>query len=272
MPLALGTAGLVLITLLWVLALPRLLESVPPILRALLARIQHHAEPVLVDGYDPGRELRAEQRARALLRSCVNDEEWAMYSELGFLRVWGTLSERPRTARSGAALLRLIDERTLRTRGSARLVGGRWASVGGLVRLIGKRRSSVERGADVPYAYLIYPHAPILAYIPQSGALLGEYCVAFPDRTRPYGSARLPDADDVLAKWMALTTHERSLIERSNLHLPGRQIGIAQARRDLVRLSCWERERANIPRAPQPVERSGPRERASLRAGSVPAL
>lgn len=39
--------------------------------------------------YDPGRERRAEQRARELLRSVVNDEEWAMYSDLGFIRVLG---------------------------------------------------------------------------------------------------------------------------------------------------------------------------------------
>jgi simple sugar transport system ATP-binding protein len=32
---------------------------------------------------------------------------------------------------------------------------------------------------------------------------VGEYCVEFPDDTRPYGSARLPDSDDVLAKWIA---------------------------------------------------------------------
>ncbi len=38
--------------------------------------------------YDPGRERRAEQRARELLCSCVNEEEWAMYRDLGFLRVW----------------------------------------------------------------------------------------------------------------------------------------------------------------------------------------
>jgi hypothetical protein len=30
-----------------------------------------------------------EQRARELLKSCVNEEEWAMYRDLGFLRVWG---------------------------------------------------------------------------------------------------------------------------------------------------------------------------------------
>src|SRR2546428_13277407 len=40
----------------------------------------------------PGRERRAEQRARELLRSCVNDEEWSMYRDLGFIRVQGRLA------------------------------------------------------------------------------------------------------------------------------------------------------------------------------------
>ena len=79
-------------------------------------------------------------------------------------------------------------------------------------------------GAGAPYAYLIYPHKPIVAYVPETGALLNEYCVAFPDDTRPYGSARLPHSDDVLAKWMALTADERRLIGEANMHLPGRQI------------------------------------------------
>src|SRR5205085_8171426 len=83
--------------------------------------------------HDPGRERRAEQRARALLKSCVNEEEWAMYRDLGFIRVWGRASS-----------------------------------------------DSVE------YAYLVYPHKPIVAYLPQTGVLLNEYCVEFPDETRPY--------------------------------------------------------------------------------------
>lgn len=218
MPLALGTSALVLIVLLWVIALPTLRESVPSALRVLIARIRRLPEPVLADGYDPGRELRAEQRARALLRSCVNEEEWSMYSELGFLRV-----------------------------------------------LSGPEEAH-------PHAYLLYPHKPILAYDPRSERILGEHCIEFPDRTRPYGSSRLPDADDVLAKWIALTADRRSLIEQANMHLPGRQIGVAQARRDLARLSCWERERASVRVVGQPVERAVPRERAALRAGSVPAL
>ena len=47
-------------------------------------------------GYDPGRERRAELRARALLRSCIEERDWAMYRDLGFLRVWGAQAERER--------------------------------------------------------------------------------------------------------------------------------------------------------------------------------
>jgi hypothetical protein len=145
--------------------------------------------------YDPGRELRAEQRARALLRSCIDPADWEMYRDLGFLRVWGG---------NGAG----------------------------------------EGGSLAPYAYLIYPHRPIVAYVPHTGALLNEYCVEFPDRSRPYGSARLPDSDDVLAKWMALSADEHGLIVGANMHLPGRQIDPELIRRDLRRLARWERERA----------------------------
>ena len=87
--------------------------------------------------------------------------------------------------------------------------------------------SGPDAGSEQPggeYAYLIYPHRPIVAYLAQTGRLLGEYCVTFPDETRPYGSSRLPDSDDVLAKWMALTGDEHRLISTANMHLPGRQI------------------------------------------------
>jgi hypothetical protein len=143
--------------------------------------------------YDPGRELRAEQRARELLRSCVNEEEWAMYRDLGFVRVMGGVGR--------------------------------------------------GEGEGSRYANLVYPHRPIVAYMPATGALLSEYCVAFPDHSRPYGSTRLPDADDVLAKWMALTADERKLIADANMHLPGRQLDPEQVRADLARLERWERER-----------------------------
>ena len=154
---------------------------------------------------DPGRERRAEQRARELLRSCVNEEEWAMYRDLGFIRVSGS---------GGPRRFRDLPE--------------------------GGERSSARTR---PYAYLIYPHKPVVAYLPQTRALLNEYCVTFPDETRPYGSARLPDSDDVLAKWMALTGDERRLIATANMHLPGRQVDPKQVRRDLWRLQQWERRR-----------------------------
>ena len=123
--------------------------------------------------YDPGRERRAEQRARELLRSCVNEEEWAMYRDLGLIRVWG--GDAPTRSCSG-----------------------------------------------VPYAYLIYPHKPIVAYLPQTGRSCSA-STASSSRTSPapYGSARLPDSDDVLAKWMALKGDERRLIS-ARQHAPAR--------------------------------------------------
>jgi hypothetical protein len=145
--------------------------------------------------YDPGRERRAEQRARELLRSCVNAEEWAMYRDLGFIKVAGKHARRD-TDRSG---------------------GG--------------------------YAYLVYAHKPIVAYVPVSGQLLSEYCVEFPDMTGSGGRHRLPASDDVLAKWMALTSDEDRVIRRANMHLVGRQLDPARVRRDLWRLAEWERRR-----------------------------
>jgi hypothetical protein len=188
--LALAATALVALALLSDLIASRLEET--------WKRYRARRQRAPVVSYDPGRELRAEQRARELLRSCVNDEEWAMYRDLGFIRVWGSGKDGPGE-------------------------GGRTG------------------GAD--YGYLIYPHRPIVAYLTQTHQLLNEYCVEFPDDTRPYGSARLPDSDDVLAKWMALTGDERRLISTANLHLPGRQLDPAQVTRDLWRLSRWERAR-----------------------------
>jgi hypothetical protein len=140
---------------------------------------------------DPGRDRRAERTARELLRSCVGAAEWAMYRELGFIRVWG------------------------------KAVAG-----------------------QPEHAYLIYPHQPIVAYSVQTGRPLSEHCVTFPDQSRPYGSARLPDSDDVLAKWMALAGDEDRLIASANMHLPGRQMSLSQVTHDIWRLSRWERARA----------------------------
>ena len=158
--------------------------------------------------HDPGRERRAEQRARELLRSCVNDEEWAMYRDLGFIRVGGRLGQ-PDPATGEPA-----------------------------------------------YAYLVYPHKPIVAFVPKTRRLLSEYCVEFPDLTRAISHSRLPDSDDVLAKWMALTGDERRIINSANMHLPGRQVDPKQVKRDLWRLGQWEQARLR-------EQRRG--------AGSVPA-
>jgi hypothetical protein len=187
--LALGTAAVVLVVLLGELARPTLARALAHG-RELWQERRRGRAP---EGYDPGRERRAEQRARALLRSCVSEREWAMYRDLGFLRVWGGLGDR-------------------------------------------------GRGAGAAYAYLIYPHKPIVAYMPQTGELLNEYCVAFPDHTKPYGSSRLPDSDDVLAKWMALSADERRLVGEANMHLPGRQVDPDRVRRDIARLRRWEQQ------------------------------
>jgi hypothetical protein len=185
---ALGVCGLVAAVLAAEVAAPRL----RPLLAQWRARLAV-APAEDVSAYDPGRERRAEQRARELLRSCVNEEDWAMYRDLGFLRVWGN--------------------------GSAGAADGHGVA---------------------PYAYLIYPHKPIVAYVPQSSRLLSEYCVDFPDRERPYGSTRLPPSDDVLAKWMALTADERRLIESANLHLAGRQHDPDAVRADIAALARWD--------------------------------
>jgi hypothetical protein len=142
---------------------------------------------------DPGTERRAERRARALLRSIVNRDEWEMYRDLGFIRVIG--------------------------------------------------RNASGEGESGAYCYLIYPHKPIVAYLPGSNSLMSEYCVEFPDHEeREYGP-KLPDSDDVLAKWMMIRADEEDLIRRANMHLPGRQVDPQHVRRDLWRLKVWERER-----------------------------
>jgi hypothetical protein len=191
MVLALSVTAIVIVVLLWEVAIPHI--------ERWNERRRARRRIVSGPGMDPGRERRAEQRARALLRSCVNEEEWAMYRDLGFLRIWGRLANGP-----------------------------------------GQPGRAAE---GAPYAYLVYPHKPIVAYLPQTRELLSEHCVQFPDETRPYGSALLPDSDDVLAKWMALTGDERRLITSANMHLPGRQIDPKQIRRDLWRLGQWEQER-----------------------------
>ena len=96
-----------------------------------------------------------------------------------------------------------------------------------------------DRDGDPAYGYIIYPHKPIVSFSVATGELLNEHCVSFPDRSEPEGGQRLPDADDALAKWLALRADERGLINEANMHLPGRQLDPDHVRRDIARLSEW---------------------------------
>jgi len=177
----LATSAVVLAVLAIVAFGPSLLE------RARRLRARRRVEE-RIPAYDPGRERRAESRARELMRSVVSPDEYAMYVELGFIAVDGAEGD-----------------------------GG--------------------------YGYLLYPHRPIVAFDGRTGELLNEYCVGFPDRSEPARSQRLPDADDILAKWMSLRAGERDLISLANMHVPGRQVDPEQVARDLIRLREWRGRR-----------------------------
>ena len=88
------------------------------------------------------------------------------------------------------------------------------------------------------YGYLIYPQRPIVGYDARSGELLSEYCVRFREGPDPETAERLPDADDVLAKWMALNGAERELIAESNHDPAGHQVDPAHVRRDIARIEA----------------------------------
>jgi hypothetical protein len=144
---------------------------------------------------DPGAERRAERRARMLLKSIVNADEWEMYRDLGFIRVIGEGAD-----------------------------------------------GAPDRGGR--YGYLIYPHKPIVAYLAGSNSLLSEYCVEFREPGQALHAPKLPDSDDVLAKWLMIRADEHRLIREANMHLPGRQVDPQQVRRDLWRLGEWEHSRS----------------------------
>jgi hypothetical protein len=162
--------------------------------RGLLSGFSRRHGAEVIPDYDPGRERRAERRARELMRSVVGPEATEMYEQLGFISVL-----RP-------------------------------------------ARENGEGG----YGYLIYPHRPIVAFDTATGELLSEYCVRFPEQGKSGRESRLPDADDVLAKWMALHGDEHGLIADANMHLVGRQVDPRHVRRDLARLADWEAQRAGV--------------------------
>ena len=95
-------------------------------------------------------------------------------------------------------------------------------------------------GADHGYGYLIYPQRPIVGYDARSGEPLSEYCVRFRDGSDPEAGERLPDADDVLAKWLALQMDEAHTMGTANVHPLGRQLDPAMVRRDLAALQNWK--------------------------------
>jgi len=94
---------------------------------------------------------------------------------------------------------------------------------------------------EAEYGYLIYPQRPIVGYDARSGELLSEYCIRFLDGSDPEAGERLPDADDVLAKWLALRMDERHTLATANVHPLGRQLDPAMVRRDLTALKRWEK-------------------------------
>ncbi len=162
-----------------------------------------------------------------------------MYRDLGFIRV------------NGRGRRDFGPETELSTNSPDRRSSGRPAPPPAATRPEDPMRPTgapARRAAS--YAYLIYPHKPIVAYVTGTRRLLSEYCVEFPDMSGAIAGSRLPDSDDVLAKWMALTGDEQRLIRSANMHLPGRQLDPARVRRDLWRLSEWERQRRRSTSAP----------------------
>ena len=103
------------------------------------------------------------------------------------------------------------------------------------------RATTRARGA---YCYLIYPHKPIVAYLPGSNSLLSEYCVEFPDRERAPLRAeaarlrrRAGEVDDDQGR--------RGAPDPRREHAPARAPGrpAAGAARPLA-AGEWERERS----------------------------
>jgi hypothetical protein len=82
------------------------------------------------------------------------------------------------------------------------------------------------------FGYLVYPQRPIVSYDARTGEPLSEHCVRFPEE-------ELPDADDVLAKWMSLTADPAHFFGIAALDRMGRQHDPEMVRRDLVALNAW---------------------------------
>ena len=113
-------------------------------------------------------------------------------------------------------------------------------------------------GANARYSYLVYPYRPLVAYETASGELFSEFCVRYED-----DGERLPPADDVLARWMALRGGERDAdrrVEPESARAPGRPRSGSPRHRPGSRL------RRRLSAAPEPRLRSMAQATPSCRA------
>jgi hypothetical protein len=74
MTLPLATGGVLLVVLVWELVRPAVKDAAVRAWGSVSRGSQHPPGEM----YDPGRERRAEQRARTQLRSCIAEQDWAM--------------------------------------------------------------------------------------------------------------------------------------------------------------------------------------------------
>lgn len=187
-------------------------------------------------------------------------------------RGWRALRHRPR----GAGLRDPLGTRAAERAGREILEGlldaddrAMYAELGH-VRVQGRRRAGppgAEHHATISgasYAYLVSPHRPVVAYLPQTGTPIAEYRMPRPDR---HGVDRLAAADDVVASVLLLRDDEDRLVRISAAERPGRSLARDRVVRDLWRLRLWEAERhgtlglesgrADAPRAPGRAARHG---------------
>jgi hypothetical protein len=86
------------------------------------------------------------------------------------------------------------------------------------------------------FGYLVYPQRPIVSFDSRTEELLSEHCVRFED-------VEMPDADDVLAKWMSLTAEPARFLAIARIDRIGTQHDPAMVRRDLAALGQWRQQR-----------------------------
>ena len=108
---------------------------------------------------------------------------------------------------------------------------------------VGTRGARATRAAGRPTPTSSTPTSRSWPTCPRPASCSASTASSSPTSAVHGGRHRLPASDDVLAKWMALTSDEDRVIRRANMHLVGRQHDPARVRRDLWRLAEWERRR-----------------------------